>query len=295
MNRRRSTQTVAALIAVAVVSWSPTELVAQDIDASEAIARARSLEQTGFTEDAASYIRGLMGEDSDLAGSSLLALELARLTDDAAEALDLADLVLVRSRDQALRSAAYTLRGDFLYASGHYGTAAIEYAAAAVRREGSCRTILKQAAGLLASGDVTAATALYKEALTSADEDVAAWASIGLGWAILAAGNSSEACTHFETAAAEHAGSGIRAPALMGAATCAEALGELSRTSEILRTVIGEFPGSFEAVIAADRLRVAALHTPDSVLEKTTHHRETGSTGADEAVPEAEPATDITP
>ncbi len=292
MNRRRSTQTVAALIAVAVVLCAPTELPAQSIDASDAVARARSLEQTGFSEDATSYIRGLMKEDSDLAGNPLLALELARLTDDAAEALDLADLVLVRSHDQTLRSAAYTLRGDFLFATGHYAAAAVEYASAIVQREDSDRTILKQAAALLASGDATTATALYRSALVSAEPDVAAWASVGLGWALLAAGSPSEACTHFEAAAAEHRESGVRAAALMGAATCAEALGELSRTSRFLRTVTAEFPGSFEAVIAADRLRVAALRTPDQ--ERITPREETGSTSTDGAAREAEPATDTT-
>jgi len=93
--------------------------------------------------------------------------------------------------------------------------------------------------------------------------------------------------------AAEHSESGVRAPALMGAATCAEALGEFSRTSRLLRMVTAEFPNSFEAVIAADRLRVAALGIPDP--ERITPERETGSARADEAAPETEPATDITP
>ncbi len=274
MNRRCSIRTVAALITVTVVLWNPAALVAQELDASEAVARARSLEQTGFTEDAASYIRGLMEGDSDLATSPLLALELARLTNDALEALELADVVLAQSRDQTLRSAAHTMRGDFLFASGHYEAAAIEYAAAIVRREGSGRTILKQAASLLASGDATGATALYREASNDTEQDVAAWASIGLGWAILATGNPSEAGEHFEATALEYAEIDVRGPALIGAATCSEALGEFSRASELLRTVTVEFPGSFEAVIAADRLRTALLRASDPTPGEITPRKD---------------------
>jgi len=281
MNRRLSIRTVAALIAVAVVLWSPAGLSAQEIDVSEAIERARSLEQTGLTEDAASYIRGLMGGDSDLATSPLLALELARLTDDALEALDLADAVLAQSRDQELRSTAYTLRGDFLYASGHYEAAAIEYAAAIVRRQGYGRTILKQAASLLASGDVTAATLLYRQASSDGEEGVAAWASIGLGWAILATGNPSEAGAQFEATAITHAENGVRAPALIGAATCYEALEEFSHTAELLRAVTMEFPGSFEAVMAADRLETVLLRASEIASQETAL--------------DVEPTTDTTP
>jgi len=269
MNRRLSIRTVAALIAVAVVLWSPAGLTAQEIDVSEAIERARSLEQAGLTEDAASYIRGLMDEDSEFATSPLLALELARLTDDALEALDLADAVLAQSRDQGLRSTAYTLRGDFLFASGHYEAAAIEYAASIVRRQGYGRTILKQAASLLASGDATAATLLYRQASSDSDGSIAAWASIGLGWAILATGNPSEAGVHFEATALEHAENGVRAQALIGAATCSEALGELLHAAELLRAVTVEFPGSFEAVIAADRLETVLLRASERASQES--------------------------
>lgn len=263
MNRRLSIRTVAALIAVAVVLWSPAGLSAQELSVSEAIERARSLEQAGLTVDAASYIRGLMSGDSELGASPLLALELARMTDDALEALNLADVVLAQSRDQGLRSAAYTLRGDFLYASGHYEAAAVEYAAAIARRQGYGRTILKQAASLLASGDATAATELYRQASSDAEGSVAAWAAIGLGWAILATGNPSEAGAHFEAAALDHAENGVRGPALIGAATCSEALGEFSRAAELLLAVTLEFPGSFEAVIAADRREIVLLRASD--------------------------------
>ncbi|MCK4511508.1 tetratricopeptide repeat protein [bacterium] len=281
MNRRLSIRTVAALIAVAVVLWSPAGLAAQEIDVSEAIERARSLEQTGLVADAASYIRGLMGGDSDLATSPLLALELARLTDNALEALDLADTVLAQSRDQGLRSTAYTLRGDFLYASGHYEAAAIEYAAAIVRRQDYGRTILKQAASLLASGDATAATLLYRQTSGDREGSTAAWASIGLGWAILATGNPSEAGAHFEATALEHAENGVRAPALIGAATCSEALGEFSHAAELLRACAVEFPGSFEAVMAADRLETVLLRASEKASE--------------EAALDAEPTTDTAP
>ena len=229
-------------------------------DTTEEISRARTLEADGRVDVAVEHLRAVLAGESGGTDAALL-LELARLTDDPDEALALADEALANTRDAKLRARAHVMRGDYLYAAGQYDRAVIEYASAA-EGDGPEHPALRQAASLLALGDIAAAVAIYDEAASlddaSSDDavEIADWASIGRGRALLAGGDAAEAAIELEQLADDLMGRTTRAHALAAAAEALIAHGDLGHARELLVLVSAEFPGTFESTLAEDRVRM---------------------------------------
>ena len=223
-------------------------------DTTEEIGRARALEADGRVDVAVEHLRAVLAGESGGTDAALL-LELARLTDDPDEALVLADEALANTRDARLQARAYVMRGDYLYAAGQYDRAVIEYAAAAERGV-SEYPALRHAASLLALGDIAAAIGVYDEAASDDDVEIAGWASIGRGRALLAGGEAVEAALELERTAENLTGRPTRAHALAAAAEALIAHGDLTHARELLVLVSGEFPDTFESTLAEDRVRI---------------------------------------
>ncbi len=253
--------TVAVCMAAAVLV-----LTTARADTAEEIGRARALEADGRIDVAIEHLRAVLAKEPDGTDAALL-LELARLTDDPDEALVLADEALAVTRDAKLRARAYVMRGDYLYAAGQYGGAVIEYAEAAKRGLPDHST-LRRAASLLALGDIAGAIAVYDAAASDDaaassvdaaphdDTDVADWAAIGRGRALLAGGDAVEAARELERTAAALTGRPTRAHALAAAAEALIAHGDLTHARELLLLVSSEFPDTFESTLAEDRVRM---------------------------------------
>ncbi len=224
-------------------------------DATDDIDRARALEADGRVDVAVEHLRALLADDSRAADPALL-LELARLTENADEALVLADQALRSTRDGSLRARAHMMRADYLYAAGLYARAAAEYAAASERGGAPDDAALRHAASLLATGDVAGAVRMYEMAASSSEGDVAAWASIGRGRALLAGGDTGEAADDLERIADELVGQPVRAQALAAAAEARIAHDEPARARELLVLLMSEFAGTFESTLAEERVRL---------------------------------------
>ncbi len=273
--RRRSATTVVVCLAATVVVFASA-----GADTTGEMGRARALEADGRVDIAIEHLRALLAGESDDSDAALL-LELARLTDDAGEALALADEALGNTRDGRLRARAHVMRGDYLYAAGLYGQAVVEYAAAA-GHDAPADATLRRAAGLLALGDIAGAIKVYDAAASGDDDEITAWASIGRGRARLAGGDAVEAALELERVADELTGRPIRACALAAAADALIAHGDLAHARELLLLLSDEFPNTFEATLALDRVktldrRMIELSEPAT---ETAGDDSTGSTSA---------------
>jgi tetratricopeptide (TPR) repeat protein len=249
-------------------------------DTTDEIARARSLEADGRPEVAVELLRALVTDGSRDPAPALL-LELARLTESPDETLELVDRVLRTTRDAGLRARAHVMRADYLYAAGLYEKAVVEYAAAAERGGAPDDAALRYAASLLETGDTVGAAEAYASAAGSGSADIAAWAGIGRGRALLVGGDAESAADELELVADELAGGPLRAQALAAAAEARVALGELERARALLGLLVEEFPGSFEATLAVARARV--LSDRMKALEEEPAAGTAGTDGAEEA------------
>ena len=222
-------------------------------DSSDVIDRIRALEIDGRVGVAVEQLRSILTDESHAPDAALL-LELARLTDDAGEAVALADDALASTRDANLRARARVLRGDYLYAAGHYDQAAAEYAAA-TELGAPAHVMLRHAAALLAMGDIAGAIRVYDGAASGSDVEAAAWASIGRERARLMGGDAAGAAQELERIADQQVGHAWRAHALAAAAEARIAEGRLGRARDLLQLLSSEFPDSFESTLARDRIR----------------------------------------
>ncbi len=247
--RRRSITTVAVCLTATVLL-----LATASADTAAEIGRARALEADGRVDIAIEHLRAVLTGESGGTDAALL-LELARLTDDVDEALALADEALANTRDMSLRALAHVMRGDYLYAAGLYNQASAEYTTAAEQGAPE-HPELRRAASLLALGDIAAAIEVYDKAAEGDDEEIADWAAIGRGRALLARGDEVEAALELEQLALEFAGRPTRAHALAAAADALIAHGDIAHARELLLQLLDEFPDTFESTLADNRVRM---------------------------------------
>ncbi len=258
----------AAFIAVAALAASAQD----DPSPREAVEKARALEGHGFVEEARHYLEELVGGDAPAGRDPEVVLELARLTPSADEAIELVDGVIHRARDARALAAAHALRGDFLYAQGRYLEASAEYEKAARLAEGAeeDRALLMRARSLLAAGDASAAADAFRELAEKGGVpgESTPWAELGLGQALLLRGDALEAAAQFERTAAAYPDHDVRPLALAGAAESRLVAGEPDAARAALGTIVEEYPGTFEAVLADHRLsQLAAADTTAPVDE----------------------------
>ncbi len=253
----------AALLAAAfALIAAPRPATASSTD--DAITEARALEAAGRPDEAEACLRRFL--ESGVAGRHpAVLLALAHLTPSAEEAAELCREIVESSREGGLVAEAHTLRGDYLYALGSYAEAAREYEAAAGGGSRNARdgAALKHAASLLAGGDAPAAEGIYRTLTEAqgASTEVAPWAEVGLGRALLAQGRAAEAAQQFERAARTHADRGARLEALVGAAASHGEGGDTERMIAALTAIVDEFPDTYDAVLAEDHLRAVAADT----------------------------------
>ena len=229
---------------------------------SEAIEKARALEREGFPEEAAVYLRDLTLEAGPLAEDPEVLLELARLTPDAETALTYVDRALARSRDADVLARAHRARGDFLFIEGRYAEAAAEYEQGARYAAGARAYALelRRAASLLASEDASRAADAYRALAERGDAppDAAPWAELGLARALLTRGDLEAATIEFERIVEAFPEHGVRPHALAGAIECYVAAGSDSLARAALSLLEGDYPESFEAVLARDLVETSA-------------------------------------
>lgn len=251
-----------ALAAALALIAAPGPATASSAD--DAIEEARALETAGRPDEAEACLRRLL-ESGVVSRNPAVLAALARLTPSPEEAVELCREVIESARDPRLVAEAHALRGDYLYARGSYGAAALEYEAAAGSGTGDARdrAALKHAASLLAAGDAPAAEGVYRTLVET--EGVLAealpWAEVGLGRALLAQGRTGEAAEQFERVSHTHAGRDVRLQALAGAAASHEERGDVDRAIAALSAVIDEYPDTYDAVLAEDHLRAIAADT----------------------------------
>lgn len=232
--------------------------VAAAVDSDEAIEKARALESAGSADEAFVYLSELAEQDQKLAEDASVLLELSRLTPSTEESVQLLERALERARDGEQTSAAKEMLGDYLYARGSYLEAAEQYASAAERApdpaQGPVR--LKRCASLLAAGDADAAAEAYGQlAERGGDSDpTRPWALLGMGHALAMKGDLEEAALVFEDLATEYATHEVRPRALAEEGDALAAAGHTARARETLDTLVREYPGSYEAILARDDL-----------------------------------------
>ncbi len=265
------THTVPVVLAVVFLSVFVLSASAQPA-ASEAVARARALEQSGRAREAAVYLRELVESNERLKESATVLLELARLTADVDTLTALLDAAVEAAGRPEEVAAAHMMRGDLLYARGRYTAAADEYAraerAAPAFRPGAAA--LRRAESLLAANDGSAALEAFR-ALAGAPgalEDVRPWAELGAARSLLEIGRFDEAARSFENVAATYAEDDVRQLALAGAAAARDRLGDHAAMVELLSSLIDEYPGTFHSTVAEERLSRPA--PPDTAAGDTT-------------------------
>jgi TolA-binding protein len=261
-SRIRSILTAAALAAAAAL-WVGAAALAQDATTpTEAIEKARALERQGFLDEAVVYLRELVLEAGSLAEDPDVLLELARLTPDVDVAIEYTELAMSRSRDEAILARAHRTRGDFLFMQGRYSEAADEYAEGARRAAGADAygLELRRAASLLASEDASRAAGAYRELKDRGGEsdDGAPWAELGLARTLLVRGDLDEATAQFERVVETFPDHGVRSHALAGAVECHVAAASDSAALAFLSILEGEYPASYEAVLARDLFETTA-------------------------------------
>ena len=243
--------------------------------AREALEKARALERAGHAEEAVEYLSGLVdGEDAPLRDEAEVLLEAARLSRSPEKSRAYAARAIEHTRSSAVVEAARLLRGDSFFAEGLYLSAATEYGEAAKhsRERGTSVGDLKRAASLLAAGDAGAAADAYRRIAQSGATpgEATPRAQLGLARALLTAGRAAEAAEEFEVVARVYKDHGLRVQALAGTAECYEALGEARRAADALTALVTEYPNSYEAVLAREKLRRRALADTTSAAEADT-------------------------
>jgi len=260
---RRSCVFLLVAMSLAAIA-APRPAVASSVD--DALEEARRLESEGRQDDAEALLRRTL-ESGVAARHPALLLAIARLSPSPEESVELCGEVIAATRDARLAGEARLLRGDYLYARGSYAEAVREYdAALGGPRDIRWAAALKRAASLLAGGDAPAAEDAYRSAVDTEGlpQELRPWVEIGLGRALLARGAAEEAAERFEATARAHPDHDARLAALAGAARSHEEAGDAARAAVSLAAIVAEFPGTYDAVLAEERLRGLAETAPRS-------------------------------
>ncbi len=273
MSARRRIVTVAAratLTATALTLCLAAPAWCDDVPTpEEACEKARALVRQGHVTDAEAYLADLVAEeDGAHAASAIVLLEAARLSTSAEACRIYAARAIKRTRNDALLEAAHMLRGDSYFAESLYISASHEYEEAARHsaKRGPGLADLKRARSILAAGDAGAAVEAYRAIADwgATPGELTPVAEVGLAQALLAAGRAPEAAELFERTARVYEKSEIRVRALAGAAQSHEAAGADAEAVAALALLVSDYPDSYEAVLARERLRTYSL--PDSTL-----------------------------
>jgi len=273
MSARRRIVTVAAratLTATALTLCLAAPAWCDDVPTpEEACEKARALVRQGHVADAEAYLENLLAEeDGAHAANAIVLLEAARLSTSAEVCRIYAARAIKRARSDALLEAAHMLRGDSYFAESLYISASHEYEEAARHsaRRGPGLADLKRARSILAAGDAGAAVEAYRAIADwgATPGEITPVAEVGLAQALLAAGRAPEAAELFERTAHVYEQSEVRIRALAGAAESHEAAGADAEAVAALALLISDYPESYEAVLARERLRTYSL--PDSTL-----------------------------
>ena len=250
---------VTLLLAPAVVSRCSDESPTP----AEAIEKARALEKSGLPDEAFLYLSPLIEPESgDLARNAEVILEAARLAPSVPTTQELAARAIERTRNSSIIHAAHMMLGESLYAQRLYGAAASHFFEAARHsdRRGPGAADLRYADCLLASGDAVSAVEAFREAAESGavPGPTSSLAQLGLGRSLLAAGRAAEAAEEFERAVRTLSDESAKARGLAGAAEAYEAAGDDQSARKALEALVDEHPGSYEAVLARNKLRAYA-------------------------------------
>jgi len=235
----------------------------------EACEKARALVRQGHDTDAQAYLADLVGEENGAhAANAMVLLEAARLSSSAEVCRMYAARAIDRTRNDALLEAAHMLRGDSYFVESLYLSASHEYAKAAKHssKRGPGLADLKGARSILAAGDAGAAVEAYRAIADwgATPGELTPVAEVGLAQALLAAGRAPEAAEQFERTARVYENREVRVRALAGAAESHEAAGADAEAVAALTLLVSDYPDSYEAVLARERLRTYSL--PDSTL-----------------------------
>jgi tetratricopeptide (TPR) repeat protein len=227
---------------------------------AEAIEKARALERRGLVAEAEEYLAELVAQnDGPLARDATVLLEAARLTTEPATSRAFAERAIERTHNDEVLEAAYELRGDSFFAEGRYLSASVEYERA-MRHEsgrGPGQVDLKRARSLLASGDAGEAVVAYREIADwgATPGEITPLAEVGLARSLFVLGRFPEAAEQFERTAGVYRDSEVRVRALAGAAEARESAGEFGRARASLELIVLDYPDSYEAVLAREKLR----------------------------------------
>jgi len=197
-------------------------------------------------------------------------LEAARLATEPETSRAYAARLIDRTRSDELLEAAYMLRGDSFFAEGRYVSAGVEYANAArySRGRGPGVADLKRARSILASGDAGEALDAYTDIAEwgATPGEITPHAEVGMARALLVLGRFTEAAEQIERTARVYEDSEARVRALAGAAEARESSGGLDAAAEALRLIVEDYPESYEAVLARERLRALAAADTTSLI-----------------------------
>ena len=235
----------------------------------EAVEKARALVRQGHVTDAEAYLANLVSEDGGShAGNAIVLLEAARLASSAEESRAYAARAIERTRSDALLEEAHMLRGDSYFAENLYISASHEYKEATGHssKRGPGLADLKRARSILAAGDAGAAVEAYRAIADwgATPGGITFVAEVGLARALLAGGRAAEAAEQFERTARVCEEREVRVRALAGAAESHEAARADAQAVAALERLLADYPDSYEAVLARERLRTYSL--PDSTL-----------------------------
>ncbi len=273
MSARRRIVTLAAratLTATALTLCLAAPAWCDDVPTpEEACEKARALVRQGHVTDAEAYLADLVAEENGAhAANAMVLLEAARLSTSAEVCRMYAARAIERTRNDALLEAAHMLRGDSYFAESLYISASHEYEEAARHsaKRGPGLADLKRARSILAAGDAGAAVEAYRAIADwgATPGELTPVAEVGLAQALLAAGRAPEAAEQFERTARVYEKREVRVRALAGAAESHEAAGADAEAVAALALLVSDYPDSYEAVLARERLRTYSL--PDSTL-----------------------------
>ncbi len=270
MSARRRIATVATLTATALTLCLAAPAWCGDVPTpEEACEKARALVRQGHDIDAEAYLADLVGEENGAhAENAVVLLEAARLSRSAEVCRIYAARAIERTRNDALLEAAHMLMGDSYFAESLYISASHEYGEAAKHSStrGPGLADLKGARSILAAGDAGAAVEVYRAIADwgATPGEITPVAEVGLAQALLAAGRAPEAAKQFERTARAYKNRETRVRALAGAAESHEVAGADVEAVAALTLLVSDYPDSYEAVLARERLRTYSL--PDSTL-----------------------------
>lgn len=265
------TAVATAVAAAAVLTFASVTSSADDApDPDDAIERARALEGEGHLAEAYRYLAGLVADSERLSRDASVLIELSRLTPSTEESVELLEAAVERARDDDLAATARTLLGDYMYARGSYLEAAEQYEAAAQRAPSGANgpMLLKAAASKLAAGDATAAAESYEHLARrgSTPDSTTPWAMLGLGRALLTKGDVEEAAAEFEMLAQTYLDHNARPSALAGAAEAFTASGETEKARGALETLMRDYPGTYDSILAREDLRSLPTSEADTLM-----------------------------